>query len=102
MQIISADASKDIAAYEAAQCNRSGVSVMAYFHRLIDLTAWVFSEEKHSMGLDPWTEVQGVDCNLDSSVFYVDVSATKSLQVTPGFRVFVQNRDLATSPENRD
>jgi hypothetical protein len=91
------DASHDIAAYKAAQCGREAVPVTRLMDDMCDATAWLFDEERDASGEDPWTEIQGVDCKVDGSLYWVDVPGNCYVVLRPDETVFVQTKDIPTT-----
>lgn len=88
------DASADIADYKAQQCGRVAVPVQRLLEDMCDAPAWLFSEQRHSAGLDPWTQILSVDCRTDGAVFWCDVPGNRYVTMRPDDRVFVQIKDL--------
>lgn len=88
------DASADIAAYKAQQCGRTAVPVQRLLEDMCDAPAWLFSEQRHADGLDPWTQILGVDCRTDGAVFWCDVPGNRYVTMRPDDRVFVQTKDV--------
>lgn len=89
------DARDDIAAYYADECKRQAVSVAFAMEHLVDMTLWIFREDR--IETDPWQEIVGIDKLIrgdDSGKYVLMTGRTGERMVEPAFRVFAQLRDL--------
>lgn len=75
---------------------RKAVSVTFAWKNLCDRTLWIYSAERDNLGLDPWTEITGVDKGLGAldGKWMLDYGRTGQLIVDGDYQVFAQTRDL--------
>lgn len=92
------NASDDIGAYQADQCNRQAVTAEWAFEHLVDETLYVYrTDDAHGeSGFDPWLTIDGgMDKLKDNGMFVLIFGRTGELVVDPKFRVFASKSKVA-------
>jgi hypothetical protein len=76
------------AIYSSQDCNRQMATALWLFDNP-DYNGYLFSADNSEMGLDPWTLISGVDCDLNSGAIILEHGQCAESIVDPNHIVYV-------------
>lgn len=72
------------------QPDRYPITARIAWDEYCDEPLWLYSEQAETAGMDPWTEIVGMDATRDFSKFILEIGRTGERHVGPGFIIYAQ------------